>query len=72
MSAIRIIGVVLLLLGIASLFVPIPDRERHGIKVGDVSLGVTTETEKKVPPALSAVMIVGGLGAMALGGRRTS
>ena len=72
MTPLRWIGAVILIMGIASLFVPIPQRERHGIKVGDVSLGVVTESDEKVPVAISAVMILGGLGAMALGGRRGS
>jgi uncharacterized protein YjeT (DUF2065 family) len=72
MSNLRWIGAVILIMGIVSLFVPIPQRERHGIKVGDVSLGVVTENDKKIPVALSAVMILGGLGAMALGGQRST
>jgi hypothetical protein len=59
-------------MGVLTLFVPIPHRERHGITVGDVSLGVVTQNDEKVPVALSAVMILGGLGAMAVGGRRAS
>ena len=72
MTPLRWIGAVVLILGILTLFVPIPRRERHGIKVGDVSLGVVTQNDEKVPVTLSAVMILGGLGAMALGGRRAS
>jgi len=72
MTPLRWIGAVILIMGIVSLFVPIPQRERHGIKVGDVSLGVVTESDEKVPVVISAVMILGGLGAMALGGRRGS
>ena len=72
MTLIRWIGAVVLILGIASLFVPIPQRERHAIKVGDVSLGVVTESDEKVPVVVSVVMILGGLGAIALGARRGS
>jgi hypothetical protein len=72
MTPLRWIGAVLLVLGVLTLFVPIPQREKHGIKVGDVSLGVTTESNEKVPVAVCALMILGGLGAMALGGRRAS
>jgi NAD/NADP transhydrogenase beta subunit len=77
MKALFGIGFVVLILGLASLVVPIPQREREGISVVGVSLGVETrhvETrhEEKVHPALSAVMILGGLGAMAAGKRRNS
>ena len=72
MKALFWIGLVVLILGLASLVVPIPNREREGISVGGVSLGVETRHEEKVHPALSAVMILGGLGAMAAGKRRNS
>lgn len=61
------IGLVVLILGFASLLVPIPRNERHGIEAGDVSIGVTTRTEEKVSPILSAVMILGGAGMMIAG-----
>jgi hypothetical protein len=65
------IGAVLLLLGAASLFIPIPHRQRHGIDVGSVSLGVETTTREKVHPGISAVLIAGGVILM-LAGRRSS
>ena len=61
------IGLVVLILGFASLLVPIPRNERHGLQAGDVSIGVTTQTEEKVSPILSAVMILGGAGLMIAG-----
>jgi hypothetical protein len=69
MRALFFIGLAVLILGIVSLIVPIPHNERNGISVGGVSLGVETRHEEKVQPALSAVMILGGLGAMAAGKR---
>ncbi len=69
MKALFLVGVVVLILGIVSLVVPIPQRAREGIEVGGVSLGVETRHEEKIHPALSAVMILGGLGAMAAGKR---
>lgn len=62
MRTLLIIGVILLLLGVASLFVPLPSRERHDIDVGDVSFGVETTHREVVHPAISAVLIVGGVG----------
>jgi hypothetical protein len=72
MKALFFVGLVVLILGIVSLVVPIPHSEREGISVGGVSLGVTTRHEEKVHPALSAVMILGGLGAMAAGKGRSA
>lgn len=72
MTLIRWIGAAVLILGIATLFVPIPQREKHGITVGDLSLGVVTQSDEKVPVVVSVVMILGGIGAIALGARRGS
>ena len=72
MKALFFIGLIVLILGIVSLVVPIPHNEQDGITVGGVSLGVETRHEEKVHPALSAVMILGGLGAMAAGKARRS
>ena len=66
------IGLVVLILGFASLLVPIPQRQREGVNIGGVSLGVETRTEEKVSPALSAVMIIGGLIAIIAGNRKAS
>jgi len=71
-TLIRWIGAAVLILGIATLFVPIPQREKHGITVGDLSLGVVTQSDEKVPVVVSVVMILGGIGAIALGARRGS
>ena len=72
MKALFFIGLLVLILGLVSLVVPIPRSEREGISVGGVSLGVETKHEEKVHPALSAVMILGGLGAIAAGKRKSS
>lgn len=65
-----IIGALLLLLGIASLFVPFPIREKHGIEAGDLELGVSMVRHVKVHPAISAVLIGGGVALMVLPARR--
>jgi hypothetical protein len=72
MKAVFFTGLAVLILGVVSLVVPIPHRERSGASVGGVSLGVETRHEEKIHPALSAVLILGGFGAMAAGKRRTS
>ena len=60
MKALLWIGVVLVVLGIASLFVPLPHTEDHSMEAGNMKIGVQTHTEEKVPPIISAALIVGG------------
>jgi hypothetical protein len=60
MKSITLIGVFLLVLGVLALVVPIPRRENHGVKVGETKIGVQTETNEKVPPAVGIVLIAGG------------
>lgn len=61
MRALFALGLILILLGVASLFIPIPVREKHGFNAGPVSVGVTTTENKKVDPIISAVLIGGGV-----------
>jgi hypothetical protein len=70
MRTLLILGLLLLVLGIASLFVPIPHRERHGIDAGPISVGVTTTQRERVHPAVSAILIAGGVVLMIAGSRR--
>ena len=67
MKMLFVVGLVVLVLGIASFFVPFPQRENHGIKVGDASIGVQTRHDEKLSPAISAVLILGGAGMMIAG-----
>jgi hypothetical protein len=69
MKALLWIGIILVVLGVVSLFVPIPHQENHGIKAGDVSIGVQTRSEEKVAPGISAALIVVGA-VMAIAGAR--
>jgi len=41
------LGVVFVVLGIASLVIPIPHSERSGVKVGGASIGIETSMKKK-------------------------
>ena len=72
MKVLFFVGLAVLILGVMSLLVPIPQSETSGISVGGVSLGVETRHEEKIHPALSAVMILGGFAAIAAGKRRIS
>jgi hypothetical protein len=71
MKALFWIGMVVLIVGIASLFVPIPRNEREGFKAGDVSVGIETRHEDKVSPYMSAAIILGGAGMMVVGRTRS-
>lgn len=62
MKALPVLGVVVLILGIVLWFVPIPHKEKHGIRAGDVSLGVETRTEERASPAICAALIIAGVG----------
>jgi hypothetical protein len=66
------VGLVILILGVLSFFVPIPRSERHGIKAGDVNIGVQTEHNEYLPRALSITLLVVGGGMMVAGGRRSA
>ena len=70
MKALFPIGLIVLILGIASLFVPIPQKDRAGIEVGGVSLGVETTSREKVSPIVSGVLIVAGAALMIAGQRK--
>lgn len=63
------IGLVVLILGIASFFIPVPHHETSGIKIGDASVKIQTTDEERVPYWVSAVVMVGGI-SMMLGGRQ--
>jgi hypothetical protein len=65
------VGLIALILGIVSFFVPVPHSEHHGVSAGDVHLGVTTHHEDRVPPVVSIVLLLVGAGMM-IGGRGRS
>jgi hypothetical protein len=69
MKALFGIGLVALILGMVSLVVAVPSKEREGFRVGGLSIGVETKHEEKVSPLVSAVMILGGAGMMIAGKR---
>jgi hypothetical protein len=63
-------GLLLIVLGVASLVVPIPQTETQGIKIGDAKLGVQTTHSERVSPVISVVLIAGGI-ALSIAGSRT-
>jgi len=72
MKILLVTGLVLVVLGIVSLVVPIPHTETHGIKAGDVNIGVQTSHSERVPPIISGVLIAGGIALAAAGARSSS
>ena len=71
MKALSWVGLVVLVLGVLSLFVPIPRSERAGFEAGGISVGVTTRHKETVSPIVSAVLILAGAGLMIAGRKRS-
>jgi hypothetical protein len=67
MKAVIWIGVVLLILGLASFVVPIPQTERNSVSAGGITLGVKTQHQETVSPVISAVLLLGGVGLIIAG-----
>ncbi|PYY16724.1 MAG: hypothetical protein DMG60_14120 [Acidobacteria bacterium] len=72
MKALFWLGLVAVIVGVVLLFVPIPHTEKHGVKAGDVSLGVETRTQEKISPAISGVIVLAGVGLMIAARGRSS
>jgi hypothetical protein len=70
MKVLLFVGLILIVLGVASLVVPIPHTQTEGIKVGGASLGVQTSHSERVSPIISVVLIGGGI-ALSIGGARS-
>ncbi len=64
-----LVGVVVLVLGVLSFFVPFPHSEHHGVSIGDAHVGVTTHDDQRVPPVMSIVLVVVGAGLMIAGSK---
>jgi len=64
MKALLIIGLVIVVLGILSFFVPVPHTERHGLDAGDIHVGVNTHHDDMLPPYVGVILIVVGGGLM--------
>jgi len=70
MKALMLVGVVVLVIGVLSFFVPFPHSEHHGVSVGDAHVGITTHDDQKAPPFVSIVLVVVGAGLM-ISGRKS-
>lgn len=69
MRALLIVGVLLIVLGIVSLFVGIPHRQSSGVRIGGAQIGVQTQTSERIPLPASIAIIIGGVVLAAVGGR---
>jgi len=67
MKALFWIGLVVLILGVASLVIPIPSTDRDTVEAAGITLGVETHHQDLVSPVVSALMILGGAGMMIAG-----
>ncbi|MGD1213407.1 MAG: hypothetical protein ABR861_00285 [Terriglobales bacterium] len=70
MKILLLAGLLLVVLGIASLVVPVPRTETEGIKVGNTNLGVQTSHSERVSPIISVALIAGGI-ALSIAGTRS-
>ncbi len=70
MKALPVVGVLLIILGIASFVVPLPHQEKHGMKIGDANFSIQTESSEKLPSAVGVVLVGGGVVALILGLRK--
>jgi len=67
MRALSALGLIILVLGVLSFFVPVPHTERHSVDAGDVHLGVNTHHDDLLSPAVSVALLVVGAGLMIAG-----
>ena len=71
MKLASIVGVLMLVLGVASFVVPVPQRENHSVKIGDAKFGIQTESSEKLPPWIGVVLVAGGVVTLVLGARKS-
>lgn len=67
MKALPLVGVLLLVLGVLSFVIPLPQRENRGVTIGDAKISLQTETSEKLPPAVGIILVAGGVVALVLG-----
>jgi len=70
MKSLLVIGLVIVVLGILSFFVPVPHTERHGLDAGDIHVGVNTHHDDMLPPYVGVILIVVGGGLMVASRKR--
>ena len=71
MKGLTVIGLIIVVLGILSFFIPVPHTERHGVDAGDIHVGVNTHHDDMLPPYVGVGLIVVGAG-LIIAGRKTA
>ena len=66
-SLVATIGIIVLVLGIVSFFVPVPRYHHEGVKLGDAHIGITTEHHERLPVAAGIVLVLVGAGLIIAG-----
>jgi hypothetical protein len=61
------VGIIVLVLGIVSFFVPVPHYHHEGVRLGDAHIGITTEHREQLPVAAGVVLVVVGAGLIIAG-----
>jgi hypothetical protein len=69
MKLLLAVGLVVLVLGIASFFIPIPRTEKEGVKIGNVDIGADVRHNEHISPIVSTVLVIAGAGMMIAGSR---
>lgn len=69
MRALLIVGVILIVLGVASFFIGLPQKETAGISIGGAKVGVETRHSERIPIAGAIALLVGGVVLTAVGAR---
>ena len=49
------------------MLVPVPHSEHHGVNIGDAHVGITPHHDNMVPPVVSIVLLLVGVGLMIAG-----
>ena len=70
MKALFVVGLIIVVLGILSFFVPVPHTEHRGLDAGDIHVGVNTHHDDMLRPYVGVGLIVVGGVLMVAGGRK--
>ena len=63
------LGLTCVVLGLLAFLVPIPHTEKQTFQTGSISMGISRTQQQRLPPAVGAILIVGGLALMIAGSR---
>jgi hypothetical protein len=72
MRPLTLIGLVVLVLGILAFVVPIPTSHTHGAKIGDATIGITTQSSEKLSPVVGGVLCLAGAVLLIAGARKSA